>query len=225
MCGPSSSEKSLQQGSENFSQLLNNNYQALYGNQADVLKEIGNSLSPTLAAGPSQQGFSAAELAARNTQAINSSAAAGRNAAQAARTFGAGEGGGGTSGLTSGITKQIEGSIASQTTNNLATQQNNIVNENYQQGNQNYWRAEGGLQTLGQQYGSAASSAETGAINENADSFGQASQITKENNQEAETIAGGITSLAGAAIPFANNNNFLSGLGGGKIFGPGGFFG
>src|SRR5271157_2444647 len=71
MCGPSSQEKSLQAQSQSFSNVLNSNYQTLFGDQMGVLNGINKSLSPTLAAGPSQMGFNPQLTAALNTQAIN----------------------------------------------------------------------------------------------------------------------------------------------------------
>src|SRR6266705_491260 len=127
MCGPSSQEKALQTSSQNFATMLQQNYGTLFGKQQDVLDAVNRSLNPTLRGGPNQRGFSADELAARNTQAINSTAAATRAAQQAARTFGAGQGGGGTSGVNSGITKQIEGAIASQGAQTLGQRQGQIV--------------------------------------------------------------------------------------------------
>lgn len=223
MCGPSNQEKALQSSSQSFSSQLQQNYGQLFGQQQDVLSAINRSLSPTLAAGPSQNGFSGAELSALQTQAINNAGAANTAAQQAARTFGAGEGGGATSGLTSGITKQIQSAIGSQAANALGGQQTQINLANEQQGNANYWRAAGGMNALAEGY--SPNSAQGGAISENQNSFGQASQITKENNAEDEAIAGGLTSLAGAGLGMANGSDFLGGIGGGKIFGPGSVLG
>jgi hypothetical protein len=181
--------------------MLQNNYGTLFGQQQGVLSAINKSLSPTLAAGPNQQGFSGPELAARTTQIVNNAGAANRAAQQAARTYGAGEGGGGTSGVTSGITKQIESAIGSQSASAEAGQLNNLTAENYQQGNANYWRAQGGMEQLAQGYNPNASAGS--AVSENQVSFGEASTIEQQQQQEAQMIAGGITSLATTALPFA----------------------
>jgi hypothetical protein len=225
MCGPTSSEKSLQQDSQSFSNQLRQNYGTLFGKQQGVLDSINRSLSPVLAGGPSQHGFTADTLAALNTGAINAAGAANKAAQQAARTYGAGEGGGGTSGVTSGITKQIESAIGSQNANALAGQQNQIVQADYAQGNANYWRAQGAEQQLAAGYSPNAS--QEGAISENAQSFGQAKEIQQAEERKAQMIAGGITSLAtnivapglGGAFKAAQAGDsiaggFFSGLGG-----------
>ena len=227
MCGPTAQEESLQQSSQNFSSVLQQHYETQYGRQLDVLDKLSNSLNPILAAGPNQRGMSAEELNARNTQAINAAGAASRSAQQAARTFGAGEGGGATSGVTSGITKQIESAIGTQVATNLGNVQGDIVAQDYAKGSENYWRAQGAEQQLAAGYNPNASA--SGAISSNSESFGQAKTIQQQQSQKEQMIAGGITSLAmGAAtggLSFANDSNFLSSLGGGKIFGSGGFFG
>lgn len=211
MCGPTSQEKELQASSANFASLLQKNYNARYASQTDVLNAINRSLSPILSAGPNQHGFSAPQLAAYQTQAIQNAGAAARSAEQAARTFGAGQGGGGTSGLTSGITKQIESSIASQEAQAEGTQLNQITQADYATGAQNYWRAAGGAQALAAGYN--PSSEMSGAIGENQTSFGQASQIQQQEAQESQAIAGGITSLA--------SNFVLPGISGGINASPG----
>jgi hypothetical protein len=201
MCGPSSSEKSLQASSQNFAGQLQSNYGTLFGDQMDVLGKIRSSLSPTLAAGPSQNGFSGAERSALETKAINAAGGANTAAQQAARTYGAGQGGGGTSGLTSGITKQIQSQIGSGAANALAGQEGNIALEDAQQGNRNYNTALGGMEALSQGYNPNA--AQSGAIGENQNAFGQASQITTENNQFGQDVAGAVTALAGSAASIA----------------------
>ena len=197
MCGPSGQEKSLQSSSAGFSTQLMNNYSQLFGQQQGVLAGLNASLNPIVAAGPNQQGFSGAELNSLNTSAINANAGATQSALQAARTFGAGQGGGGTSGLTSGITKQIESSVAAQGAGNLATNEGQIQQANWAQGNSNYFKALGAQEGVAQMYNPNGSM--TGAINENNDSFGQASQITTENNGLGQDVAGFLTAAAGSA--------------------------
>lgn len=198
--------------------MLQQNYGTLFGKQLDVLNAIGRSLNPILAAGPSQRGMSAEELNARNTQAINAAGAANRSAQQAARTYGAGEGGGGTSGVTSGITKQIEASIGTQVATNLGNQQADIVAQDYAKGNENYWRAQGGMQQLAAGYSPNAAS--EGAISENQASFGQAKTIQEQQAAKERAIAGGITSLATSALTFGMGGmTGLTGTGGEGIGG------
>lgn len=217
MCGPSFQEKAIANDSQNFSTALQQNYGTLFSNQQNVLNTLNRSLSPITSAGPNQQGYSAQELAALNTQAINSAGAANKQAMQAARTFGAGQGGGGTSGLTSGITKQIQSAIASQGANALAGRLGQITQANYETGRQNYWNSVGGLQQLAGQYNPSGTAG--AAISAGNEAFGQAHEINQENQQTAQMIAGGLTSLAGGALSFATGG--LANLGPGESFGEG----
>jgi len=196
MCGPSSQEKSLQAQSQSFSNVLNSNYQTLFGDQMGVLNGINKSLSPTLAAGPSQMGFNPQLTAALNTQAINTAGATARNLRQSAANFGAGEGGGGTSGLTSGVTRQLQQAGAISAENQLAGAEEGITEKSAELGNQNYWRSLGGEQALAGEY--SPNAAMQGATNANQASFGEASQMTTENNALGQDIAGFATAAAGA---------------------------
>lgn len=197
MCGPSSAETSQQASTASFANLLQSNYAPLFAKQQGVLDSLNKSLSPISAAGPSQRGFSGAETSALQTQAIENAGAAARSAEQAARTFGAGEGGGATSGVTSGITKQIESAIASQQAGKESEELNKINLADFQQGNQNFWRAQGGMEALASQYNPASTASE--ALNAGGQSFQEASKINQENNALGEDIAGFATAAIGSA--------------------------
>lgn len=197
MCGPSSEEKSLQSQTQSFSNILQSNYGTLFGKQQGVLDTINKSLSPIVAAGPSQRGFSGAETAALQTGAVSAAGGANTAAQQAARTYGAGQGSGGGSGLTSGITKQIQSAIASQQAGALGGELNKINLADFNQGNQNYWRAQGGMEALQAGYNPNAAASQAGQ--EAAESFQQASKITQENNALGQDIAGFATAAAGSA--------------------------
>lgn len=213
MCGPSAEETSLQRSSSSFATMLQQNYGTLFSKQLDVLNTINKSLSPVLSAGPNQRGFSGAERSALDTQAINNTGAANRAAQQAARTYGAGEGGGATSGVTSGIDKQIQSAIASQSAEALGSTENKIEQADFATGRENYWRAQGGMDQLAAGYNPNAAS--SGAINENQAAFGQADTIHQQDMEASQMIAGGLTSLAGAAMTFGGGFAGGGGLSGG----------
>lgn len=219
-CGPSSSEENLATGAQSLSSTMSSDFNSRFANQSQILSQLSNSLSPILSAGSGQQGYTPQEAAAISSATINNAAGASRQAQQRVQSTLAGRGDG--SGLTSGVDKQILGSVASTSANNLANQQTQNTVNNYQQGNSNYWRAQGALQTLGagedaSQFGNLADSSQSSA-------FSEANQVQQQKNQEESAIAGGITSLVGTAIPFANDSNALSKIGGGNVFGKGGFF-
>lgn len=205
MCGPTAQEESLAGGTQSMAQTLSANYNTLFAGQADVLSKLNASLSPIISAGPNQQGFSAPELAAMNTSAINQNAAAYQNAARSARAFSAGQGGGGSTGLTSGVAQQIQGSIAATTGANTANELNQITQANYATGRQNYFQALGGTETLAGLYNpNATANAFTGASSAG---FQQAATIQQQQNAEAQDIVGGFTALAGSAMDMYGNVN------------------
>jgi hypothetical protein len=187
-------EKGLQAMMQNFTGVIQSNYQKLFGNQMDVLGKLSNIFSPILSKGPNQRGFSPEERAARTTTAINSVAAANKQAQQASRNFMAGQGGGAASGVTSGIADQINASINAQSANLLASEQSRIEEEDWAKGSAEFAQATGVMENLGQQY--SPNAAMTGGISAGSQSFEEAKTITEQQNQEEAAIAGGITSLA-----------------------------
>ncbi len=203
MCGPSAAETSISGKQQAFDNTLQQSFNSRFGSQSDIMAGLNSALSPILEAGPGQQGFSPAELAARNTQAINTTAGNYRNAAQAVAGQLAGRGGGGSSGLVSGVDQQIKASLASQAAGNLSNQENQITAENYATGRQNFFNANAGLNALAglENPNAFASEANQGS----AIAFNQAKEIQQQKDQEFKDIAGGVTSLA--------KNFLLPGLG------------
>jgi hypothetical protein len=208
-CGPSSAETGLAANASSLSNTMSADFGSRFASQSDLLKNLTQSLSPIASAGPSQQGMSAQELAALNSQAISSAGAAARNAKQAAGNFSAGQNN--TSGLTSGIAKQINASVDSSAENNLANNQLNITKANYDQGNQNWQRANGFLNSVAGQYDPSQFGSLATSSNQNA--FGEADKIQQEKNAEQQAIAGAIT---GAGASFLTGG--LSNLGAGESF-------
>jgi hypothetical protein len=186
-----------------------------FADQKGILDSLNKSFSPIVAAGPSQQGFSAAERAALNTSAINNAGAAARNARQAAGNFSAGQNN--TSGLQSGVQKQINASVDSAAANQLATTQNQITQADYATGRQNYFNATAGENALAGHYtpGEFSGQAQSGITSD----FGMNKEINAENNAKQAAIAGGIASLAGDALTFGMGG--IANLGAGESFGEG----
>ena len=85
MCGPTGQEKQEANQQQAYSTVVQNNYKTLFGEQQGVMSNLNNIFTPIAEAGPSQQGFSGGELAALNTQALDTT---GANYANAARALG-----------------------------------------------------------------------------------------------------------------------------------------
>jgi hypothetical protein len=198
MCGPSSMQESEAGAQENLSNSLTAAFNQNQALQQAELGKINSIISPIASAGPSQEGFSAQEKAALNTQAINSSGAAARNATQAIQGSLAGRGG--DSGLESGVDQQIVAGVKSQAANNLANTQDQITQADFQQGNQNFWRAQGAQQALANAYN--PESFGSTAVSGGSSAFGEASEVQNEKNQEESEIAGAVTGAATDALTF-----------------------
>jgi hypothetical protein len=174
-------------------------YGQRYGQQSAEFQQLSNAYNPIISAGPGQQGFNSPVLANLNSQALNNSAAAGRNARQAAGNFSAGQGGGGV-GLQSGIQQQINASIDSSATNDLANQQNKIQEANYAVGRQNYSQALAGASALAN--AESPNAAGSAAGNELSSAFSSASKINDEKNAQSAQQWGSVAGLA-SDIPSA----------------------
>jgi hypothetical protein len=175
-----------------------------------LIQSLNKSLSPIVGAGPSQAGWSPQEAAAISTATINNGGAAARNATQAAQ--GALAGRGGDSGLQSGVDQQILSTIKSNSADQIAKQQTQNTIDNYTQGNQNFWKASGGVAGLAGLQSNNGDSAIGGSGN----AFKQADTIQQEQNQEEAAIAGGIASIGMDAATFgvgaAGGGGFMGGL-------------
>jgi hypothetical protein len=213
--GPSTAMKENSAEQASLAREFMADYGQRFGEESAIFNQLRSSYAPLIAAGPGQQGFTSPVLAALNTQAINSSAVANRNAQQAVANFGAGRAS--DSGLKSGVQQQLEASVASNSANQLATAQNQITQANYTTGQQNYWRALGGIDSLAGKENSSA----TGnlASSQLSSSFGAATKVNDEINAQKAALAGGIASLGIDAATFGMGG--IANLGAGESFGEG----
>ena len=191
-CGASSAEKAAANQQASFAQMLYNNYSTYFGQQSSILSDIKDTMEPVLEAGPNQTGFSSAENAALNTEAIDTNAAAAERAGGAVNAELAGRGD--NSGLESGVDKQIQAGIKSKAAGSLASEQNEITEENYATGRQNFEEANNTLLNTAGQFNpsSIASEFNTGSENE----FNEQSKINTENNALGSELLGGALGLA-----------------------------
>lgn len=210
MCGPSGAMKGLASSTSSFFQNLMASYNQVFGGQQGILSGIRSALEPILNAGPNQEGFDASTMADLRGRAINSSAAANRNAQVVA-----GSSVGGNTGVETGGQKQLEAQIASNVGTNLSNEENNINLTSKQIGRENFFNAETGL--------AGAASLENpvayaGAANNSGGmAFNEETHIQDMRNQEQADVGGAVAGLALA--PFTGGMS-LGGLKG--LFGGGG---
>lgn len=135
--GPSTQEQTVQQDEMSFMNNLSSDFSYLFDNQVQALNTVKGAYQSMVGLGPDQHGFSGPMLAALNTQAIESNAAAYEKSAQALRSSFAGQGGGGE-GLTTGTAAELQGALASAFAGNLSQEQLGITLKDYDVGRQNY---------------------------------------------------------------------------------------
>ena len=200
MCDASKQEKAAAANAATLSTTMTAQAGQVFGDSNAVFNTMNNSYSSIVNGSPSQEGFSAAEMSAKNSAVINNNAAQFRNVSGATRIaqsgqVGAGGGGAVTSGATEGANLGIAESAAASTAAGL----NQNVQEDWAQGNTNYWNAAKGETTLPGVFDPAtqAGTAASGATNQ---SFEDAQQMDAQNHQ----WVGAVTALAGDAAGAAS---------------------
>jgi len=199
-CGASSQQESLEASQAAYYQTLQQNAQQEFGQASSVFNDIYQAMSPIVAAGPNQLGYSAGELATLDNAALTGTSQAYTGAAQSVRQQEAAAGG--SNFVPSGATLQINSQLAGQAAAQEGSELNQIQQADYQQGSQNYWQASGDLASATGAYNpatSAAGEANTGG----ADAANTANQIAQENNSWMQAVSGaigGAGSVIGGAL-------------------------
>lgn len=168
--GASQQQNDLAAQQADFYKTMQNSYTQQFANQNNILSQLTNTLSPTVAAGPSQYGYSAGQTNALNSQAIQGVAQNYQSAQKSLQNQQA-VAGGGNMALPSGVASQNAAALAASGANQTSNQLLGIQNAGYQQGNANYQNAIsqlGGVASaynpLG--YAGSATSAGSSAANE-----------------------------------------------------------
>lgn len=206
--GASAAQDSLASSQTNFYNTLSSDYNTQFANQSSILGALNNSLNPIVAAGPNQYGFSGAQTAGLNAQAIQGT---GQQYANASKALGAQQAaqGGGNSYLPTGAQGAQQAALASASASQASNELLGIQQVGYAQGNAQYNAAIGQLGSVASQYnptgfaGQATGAGSAAASEQNL--------ITQENNAASPwNLVGGI--LGGAAS--AGLDAFTGGLGG-----------
>lgn len=201
-CGASAAQNAAQTAQASAYTQMTQQATQVFGSDSSVFQNLQQTFQPTIAAGPSQQGFSAAEQSSLNSQAITNGGIAARNAKQATGEAVAAQGGGNNAALQSGVDTGIEAQVNESAAENTANQLGTIQNANYAQGNQNYNNAVAGLAGSTNAFNSAnaAGSAATGA---GVASANTANQIATQNNSWMQAVSGALGGVGAAALGVA----------------------
>jgi hypothetical protein len=225
MCGSTSAQNNTAAAQSAFYTQATTQASQAFGASSSVFNTLQSTFAPTIAAGPSQQGFSQQENANMQSQAITQTGQAYKNAKEALGESQDAVGGGNTplpSGTTTGQNLQLAESGANQTASELGQ----ITQANYAQGNANYNAATSGLLNATNAYnaGDSAANAATGAGSAAANTE---NQIAQENNSWVNAAIGALGGIAGNAVT-GGMNMLQNGIGsapsgGGNYITPGAY--
>lgn len=200
--GATQQQNDLAASQTGFYNTLTQDYGQQFANQSSILNSLNQSLSPTVAAGPSQFGYSNAQTNALNSTALQGTAQTYQNAQKALQNQQAQQGGGNMA-LPSGVAAQNAAALAASGANQTSSELLGIQNAGYAQGNQNYNNAISSLGSVASQYNPTGySNSATGA---GSSAASELNTIQQENTAASPlSIVGGLLGgIAGAASKFA----------------------
>lgn len=209
MCGPSAGTKAINAQIQSFSKQLTAQAGTIFGDASQVFNNIVGAMQGIVSGGPSQQGFSAAELSARNAAAVNAGAAEARNL-KAAAASSVGAIGGGNVPTSSGTTQAMVLDAQAKAASDTAGALNEIQSEDYARGNENFFKAaadEGQAPSVFSTANQAAGVAD--------ESNKTAFQSQQEMDNESNWAMNDVMKLGSAAIQGFASGGFKFGGGGG----------
>lgn len=197
LCGATPGMQNIANQQSAFSQQLVQQATSVFGSSSKVFNDLVNSLSPTLAAGPNQEGFSPAEKANLNSQAITQTGQAYKNAKAAVGNSESAQGGGNT-GLISGARIGTDMGLAESAANQTSSELSGITQADYAAGRENYKTAVAGMERAPGVFG-AATSAANAATNSQEGVANTENQISQQNQSWIQSVTGALGGIAGAA--------------------------
>ena len=206
MCGATSAQKQQQTSTASAYQTAVGNAQSVFGSSSTVFNDLMNTFAPTVAAGPSQNGFSGQTLSNLNSNAITQTGQEAKNEKAAVGNAEAATSP--TSSLPSGGQIGSDLSLAENAGNQTASELSQIQLADEQQGNANYKTAVAGLESAPGVFSPATGATE--AATSAGNTAGNATQAVAAANQSGwQLAAGALGGLAGATLPgIIKNSNF-----------------
>lgn len=205
MCGPSSGLKALNTTVKGILSTAQSEAATVFGASSSVFNNIVGGLQQIVNGGPSQAGYSAAELNAKNAAAVQGGATMARNLAGAAGSSAAAVGGGNTA--TPGAVMTAELNAKTAAAGETAGAENTIVQQDYEQGNKNYENAVSAEENLPNVFNPATAS--EGQVNTAATN---ATNVQKEMDTQSNWWQPMVTAAIGGVSKVATGG-LMSGLG------------
>jgi hypothetical protein len=172
--------------------------QSVFGDASAIFKDLQGTFEPIVAAGPNQEGFSAAEKANFDDQIINGTGEAYNKAANAVNSQIASEGGGDTA-IISSQNNTIRGSLAQSAASQEANEREQVVADDYATGRQNFFNASQVLSGATNVF-NPSTSMDNAATGAGSAASNTANEISQENNSWVNAAIGALGSVAGAAV-------------------------
>lgn len=198
MCGATNGQNQQETATTNAYNAATAQASQVFGASSTAYNDLVKSFAPTVAAGPSQTGFSAQELSTLNSSAITQVGQEAKNEKEAVGNAEAAQGGG-TAVLPGGATVGANLSVAENAGNQTASELSQIQQQDYATGRQNYINAAQGLAGAPGVFNAStgATSAATGA--------GESATTATQNVAAAaqapwQLAAGALGGVAGAAL-------------------------
>lgn len=194
-CGSSSQQNQIESSQQSFYNTLTAESQQVFGQGSALYANMLKVFQPIFDAGPNQKGFSPEESAALDTQATEGVASNYDKAATALGEQAAGAGGGNEY-IPSGEAEQQKDELASAAAGQESSEQNQILEDNYATGRENWEAAEQGLLGAGGVY-SPATALFGQTTNAGSAASETADQIAQENNSWMGAVGGMLGAAAG----------------------------
>lgn len=205
-CGSTDAQNQIQGEQMSAYSTMQAEAQQVFGENNALYQRMVSAFEPILQAGINQEGMSAPEKAALETEATEGVATNYQKAAAAARATGAGAGGGNID-IPSGQTRQLEGEVANAAAAEQSNLENKITEEDYALGRENYLTAVSGLQGAGRTLDPATSFESNATAGGNA-AANTANQIAQADNAPIDAAIGAVGALGGAVISENPGNIF-----------------
>jgi len=203
LCGASSQQNQIEAQQQAYYQTLTQQAQQEFGQASKVFDDLYAAMSPIVAAGINQQGFSTGELQNLNSIAETSSGEAYSAAAQNVREQEAAAGG--SNFVPSGANEQINAEVAARGAGQTAGELNQIEQANYATGRSNYLAAAGDLSAATGTYSTSIGAANAATAGGNA-AANTANQIAQENNSWVGAVTGALGGIAGSVVSGGMSN-------------------
>ena len=194
--GATSAQDQLSQEEANYYQVATSQATQQFAQQQAIQNTLQAAANPIIAKGPSQQGYSAGQMAELNASVIQGTGQQYANAAKSVREAQAAQGGG-TQFLPSGVNSQINADLAASAANQASSGLTSNIQNSYAAGALQYVNAENSLMGVGgltnaSAFSNSATNA-AGAANTEANAVQTADQEATNNIMGLATGAMGAT--------------------------------